>query len=68
MRERRAKWFIDVAIFSRSSFTNAQIEAKMWLLWVLIPTFRTPSYVVQELAMCHDPSHERDTDLQERDT
>ncbi len=36
MRERRAKWFIDVAIFSRSSFTNAQIEAKMWLLWVLI--------------------------------
>src|ERR671910_680483 len=29
---------------------------------VLAPTFRTPSYVVQELAMCHDLSHERDRD------
>ena len=36
MRERRAKWFSFVASFIRSSFTNAQIEAKQWLDCVLI--------------------------------
>ncbi len=34
-RERKAKWFIDLASFSRSSFTNAQIEEKTWLVCVL---------------------------------
>jgi len=35
MREYIAKWFILVAIFIRSSFTKAWIEAKKWLLCVL---------------------------------
>src|SRR5215212_2482048 len=36
IRERRAKWFVFVASFIRSSFTNAQIAAKQWLLCALI--------------------------------